>query len=290
MANGIPGDLTRARTLDDVLAEADAIEAAPRRRLTYGGATANAAEVVQRVLHSRAHDEGATFDGTTGRVVASLPKGASPGRRSVDVHRRVPAIEEAPAGAYRATPVVGELVTVYIEDHLDPPADDRLRTPEEVDSERDARRREDDDAERWATLPAGERAKRDSAAAADAARGARVTGRKRSDRVGRAKPVTGETPEEAQERMRSDPDTGGKPRPAFVGGRVTPESKDALDADQTASNGEVMESVAIVMRKTGKSKAEVLAAIERISETGMIDPDVADALPEAPTLTPNAAA
>jgi hypothetical protein len=83
--------------------------------------------------------------------------------------------------------------------------------------------------------------------------------------------------------------TGGKVRPVVVGARVTNESKDALDADQTASNGEVMETVAIVMRRTGKTKAEVLAAIERMSETGMIDPDVADAIPAKPLTRTDAA-
>ena len=37
------------------------------------------------------------------------------------------------------------------------------------------------------------------------------------------------------------------------------------------------------MRKTGLTKAAVLAAIERLAETSMVDPDVADALPEPPT-------
>jgi hypothetical protein len=82
---------------------------------------------------------------------------------------------------------------------------------------------------------------------------------------------------------------GGKVRPVVVGARVTIESKDALDADKTASNGEVMESVAIVMRKTGRSKQQVLEALNRLAETGMVDPDLADALPAAP-LTPDAAA
>ncbi|MDB5069598.1 MAG: hypothetical protein JWM87_709 [Candidatus Eremiobacteraeota bacterium] len=73
--------------------------------------------------------------------------------------------------------------------------------------------------------------------------------------------------------------TGGKVRPVVVGARVTHESKDVLDADQSASNGEVMESVAIVMRKTGRTKQQVLDELSRLAETGMIDPDVADALP-----------
>lgn len=162
-----------------------------------------------------------------------------------------------------------------------PFVDDHVLTVDEIIAQQDARHGDDDD-----QVPGSKYADLEECAAGTK----RVHGRSgggdkgpRARRTGGAAnpPISGPT-KVAHEHWDGD-HRSGKVRPVVVGARVTVESKDALDADQSASNGEVMEEVALIMQATGKTKREVLDQLQRWRETGMVDPEIADAVPSAPS-------
>lgn len=162
------------------------------------------------------------------------------------------------------------------------PEDDHLATPDELIAEEDARR-----AERLRRRT-GESTEGGTYDGIEECQANHVTHKRGGGKgTGRAKPLRGEPEPVAEENW--DHLRAGRVRPVVVGARVTIESKEALDADQSVSNGELMESMALLMRRTGRTKAEIKAAIDRWAETGILDPEIAEALPEPPTSNGTAA-
>jgi hypothetical protein len=161
------------------------------------------------------------------------------------------------------------------------PEDDHLATPDELIAEEDARR-----AERIRRRT-GESMEGGTYDGIEECHANHVTHKRGGGKgTGRAKPGPGgeSINDENWEHLRAD-----RVRPVVVGARVTIESKEALDADQSVSNGELMESMALLMRRTGRTKAEIKAAIDSWAETGILDPEIADALPPPPTANESAA-
>lgn len=304
-------ELTRGRSLDDFLAESDGLatrlqgEALDReidsalhrmkgrRSVRVGGSTANAFDVVQRALHSRAVDEGRTLDGWTGRPLASLPRGSSPAPHDVQIVREQSAI--APPGeeplAY-AEPTWGTIVGIVVADGIEP-ADDHVKTTQELaaDAELRRRRRAGEDAAEFAALPLEEQERRRYDGVEECAvnrgrdgRSRKAQGKGSGDKGPRARPLRGATTDELHERLLSGgPEPEKTLRPKVVAGRVDEAAKETLDADDTASNGELMQEIAVLMQRTGMTKAQVRDELRRLRETGMCNPDVVDAIDPPPT-------
>jgi hypothetical protein len=161
------------------------------------------------------------------------------------------------------------------------PEDDHLATPDELIAEEDARRAQ--------RIRRREGKSEDGGTYADLeeCQANRVTHESGGGKgTGKAKQLRGQTTDELHEQLLNAADGDartGRPRPAFVGGRVTHETKDVLDADKTASNGELMDEVGILMQKTGKTKAEIVDLLRRSGETGCFDPEMVDAMPRDPS-------
>lgn len=250
MANGIPGDLTRARTLGDILAEADASSRGVGRD-RFVGINERGDDATRKALRQRlgpgglAHlIDGGKIDPHQGRRIASLPARATSTDRAT----------RSDADGYVG---LAEGVT-DVDDHATN-ADEFLA----IEDERRARQMSPEGDGSYL----GESAERLAA-------GKRVSGRKRSDRVGRAKPLTGETPEEAQERLLRD-DGPKRRKPVMVSGRVTPEVSAALAGNVAA--GAIIEAFGQAMLRTGANPADILRSLE----TGIFDPAVVDAVSDS---------
>jgi len=274
--DGSFGDLTRPRTLGDMLDAATAAEEAPRRRRTYGGPSANAADVVQRALHAP-HDERPVLDGWTGRPITALPAGDSPSKRAVSVTRRPAATVVIVRGRAIVAPMPGEQLV-----EVDVPAaaaDDHLKTPEEAAAERARRDFEDgegaDTPEQraaaraaWESLPPAERTRRDAVAIVDAARGVRVSGPKRNDRGPRKKGSGGENIADEHwdhERAVGRPRKGKDVREKFSV-RAEPATRATIAQTGRNESDFLAEAAKLVaMARTGAQADELLSAIAALT-------------------------
>ncbi|MDB5042191.1 MAG: hypothetical protein JWN27_2917 [Candidatus Eremiobacteraeota bacterium] len=204
--------------------------------------------------------DGGEIDPVQGRRIAKMPTTVSAGARAARYYRDE--LGEYVEGAAVEPGIVGATVELR---HGVVDVDDHVATPDEMLAQYDAR----------------ELAASDSRALNDAIRGPKVHGRRRNDRSGRAKKLEGKPLAQINHALA----TSGlekKPRPAVVAGRVTEEAKATLDADESASNGELLDAVGGIMAKTGMTKLQVMESLQRSAESGIFDPAVADAIAEDP--------
>jgi hypothetical protein len=242
--SGLPDD-ERSR-VEDALRDGDVLGARDERALRFGGNRADASDLVQRALHAREFDQGVVLDGWTAKPIATLPT-----TQSIDTRE------------YER----GDLYEV----------DDHVSTPDELIADEDARRTE------RIRRRGGQSEDGGTYADLHECQANRVTHAPGGGKgTGKAKPLKGATADQLHERLlMSGPDEKHL-RPLVVAGRVSAESKDILDADKTASNGEIMDEIGILMQKTGKTKAEIIDLLRRSGETGCFDPEVVDAMPKPP--------
>jgi hypothetical protein len=112
----------------------------------------------------------------------------------------------------------------------------------------------------------------------------RVAGRTRNDRVGRAKPLTGQSQQALYEQLNRD-DGPKRKKSEMRAGRVSPEVAAAIDASGIAP-GAILESFGRAMLRSGASAETV----QRSLETGVFDPDLVDAIEHPPTPLTNSTA
>jgi hypothetical protein len=310
--------LAGVQPTDDDLAQAEWRIEGEHRRPTYArGAhgevvalsTSEPAEVVpldqrpydeqRRVLHRRVGPEalahlvaGGTLDAQQGRRIGPLPTGLGIGGQDVKQKRAIVEVDE---GVWDQVELEPTIVAVDLPVGSTMTVEEIMAQEDQQRCDRLARAVGEDDGPADTVVDLSDR---DSGGAtrieftgtterdlAKIAAGPKLPAgfKRRNDKGPRARSASGIAEPAASENWEHQRGVRtGKERPALVAARVTHESKAVLDADKTASNGEIMDAVGVLTQKTGWTKRQVLDHLERAGETGCFDPAIVDAMPARP--------